>query len=71
MVAAAGLRPGEQNLSINRNRRFSHPQLVSELRTAAQADGNTVIVIRRNGQTQQLNANLMGAARNTAAGNVR
>ena len=33
--------------------------------------GNTVIVIRRNGQTQQLNTNLAGAARNVATGNVR
>lgn len=60
-AADIGLQPGDQILSINRHRVISHGQLINELKAAAGSDGRALLMIRRNGRTQELQANLSHA----------
>lgn len=62
VAAAIGLQPGDQILAINRHRIISHGQLVNELKAAAGSDGRALVMIRRNGRTQELQADLTRAA---------
>lgn len=61
-AAKIGLQVGDQILAINRHRIINHRQLVSELAAAAQGDGNALVMIRRNGRTQELTTNVADAA---------
>jgi len=69
VAAQAGLRPGDQILAVNRRRIITHGQLVSELEAAAHGDGNPLLMIRRDGRTQEVRANLAGTARDAQPAN--
>jgi len=69
VAAQAGLRPGDQILAVNRRRIITHGQLVSELEAAAHGDGNPLLMIRRDGRTQEVRANLTGTARDAQPAN--
>ncbi|MCE9607497.1 MAG: PDZ domain-containing protein [Planctomycetia bacterium] len=61
-AAEAGLRAGDQILSINRRRIISHAQLIHELKAAAEGDGHALLLIRRDGRTEEVQTNLGHAA---------
>lgn len=67
-AAEIGMQTGDQILSINRRRIVTHGQLVHELKAAAAGDGRALVMIRRNGRTQELEANLRRAANDAASG---
>jgi ElaB/YqjD/DUF883 family membrane-anchored ribosome-binding protein len=60
-AAKAGLQVGDQLLAVDRRRVITHFQLVNELDAAAQNDGKALLMIRRRGRTQELQADLSQA----------
>jgi len=67
----AGLRTGDEVLAVNGMAVRTQADLVNEIRTAAQADGNVALDIRRNGVARTVRAQLDADVGGRASADVR